>query len=156
MDLVRYLRVLRRHWRIIAILAVIGAAAGALLVPKPKPNDNESRGGAWIAVHTLFDSSVNDRSPSGTFATVTADQAAFLVKSGDVPDRVAQSIGGSPADLASNVIARPNADLGTIEVTAKAPSPGEARKLSDAFAESLLESVRDTQIREIDRNRDVL
>jgi Mrp family chromosome partitioning ATPase/capsular polysaccharide biosynthesis protein len=156
MDLVRYLRVLRRHWRIIAVLAVLGAVAGALLVPKPKPEGATAGGTAWIAVHTLFDSSVNNRSRDSGFATVTAEQAAFLVKSGDVPDRAAKEIGGNPADLAADVVARPNSNLGTIEVTARGPSPGEARKLSDVFAESLLSSVQDIQQREIDRNRDVL
>jgi Mrp family chromosome partitioning ATPase/capsular polysaccharide biosynthesis protein len=156
MDLVRYLRVLRRHWRVIVILAVLGAAAGAVLVPKPKPEGAAVGGTAWIAVHTLFDSSVNNKTAGSSFATVTAEQAAFLVKSGDVPDRVAQEIGGNSADLSAKVVARPNSNLGTIEVTAQGTSPGEARKLSDAFAESLLSSVRDIQQREIDRNRDVL
>jgi Mrp family chromosome partitioning ATPase/capsular polysaccharide biosynthesis protein len=156
MDLVRYLRVLRRRWRIIAILALVGAAAGALLVPKPTER-TQNEGGAWIAVHTLFDSSANNRAgPNQALATVTAEQAAFLVKSGDVPDRVAKEIGGNPADLAAKVVARPNSNLGTIEITAQAPSPGEARKISDAFAESLLASVQDIQQREIDRQRGVL
>lgn len=156
MDLVRYMRVLRRRWRIIAILALLGAAAGAVLVPKPEPK-TQGQGTAWIAVHTLFDSSANQKGgQSSTLATVTAEQAAFLVKSGDVPDRVAKQIGGNAADLASKVVAKPNANLGTIEVTAKGTSPGEARKVSDAFAEALLASVSDIQQREVDRQRDVL
>lgn len=157
MDLVRYLRVLRRRWRVIAILAVLGAVAGALLVPKPSAQTNDPNAAKWIAVHTLFDSSVNTTSRSSTgSATVNAEQAAFLVKSGDVPDRVAKAIGGSSADLAANVVAKSNANLGTIEVTAQGASPGEARKLSDAFAEALLESVGDIQQREGDRERNVL
>jgi Mrp family chromosome partitioning ATPase len=156
MDLVRYLRVLRRRWRIIAILAVLGAVAGAVLVPKPEPKVL-GQGTAWIAVHTLFDSAANNRAGQGsTLATVTAEQAAFLAKSGDVPDRVAKQIGGSASALASKVVAKPNANLGTIEVTAQGTSPGEARKISDAFAEQLLASVQDIQQREVDRQRDVL
>jgi hypothetical protein len=120
------------------------------------PDGSESAcGTTWIAVHTLFDSAVNSM-PPGPFATVTAEQAAFLVKFGDVPDRVAQRLGGDPADLVEQVVARPNTQLGTIEVTARADSPSDARRLADAFAEGLLESVQDIQRREIDRNRDVL
>ena len=136
MDLVRYLRVLRRRWRIIAILALLGAVAGAVLVPKPSSNP-ETGGGAWIAVHTLFDSSANSKNNASakTVGAVTAEQAAFLVKSGDVPDRVAKELGGNANDLSDKVVARPNSNLGTIEITAQAQSPGEARKTADAFAE---------------------
>lgn len=113
--------------------------------------------GAWIAVHTLFDSSANNQAgPNQTLATVTAEQSAFLVKSGDVPDRVARRFGGNPADLASHVVAKPNSDLGTIEITAWAGTADKARALSDAFAEELLGSVSDIQQREIDRQRGVL
>jgi hypothetical protein len=113
--------------------------------------------GAWIAVHTLFDSSANSKAgPNQTLATVTAEQSAFLVKSGDVPDRVARRFGGNPADLASHVVAKPNSDLGTIEITAWAGTADKARALSDAFAEELLGSVSDIQQREIDRQRGVL
>jgi Mrp family chromosome partitioning ATPase/capsular polysaccharide biosynthesis protein len=156
MDLVRYLRVLRRRWRVIAILAVLGGVAGALLVPEPTEK-TDPNAATWIAVHTLFDSSVNMRQTSATgTATVNAEQAAFLAKSGDVPDRVAEQIGGSAGDLASNIVAKANPNLGTVEVTAKGPSPGEARKLSDAFAEAVLASVSDIQQRENDRERSVL
>jgi hypothetical protein len=113
--------------------------------------------GAWIAVHTLFDSSANARSdPGSTVGAVTAEQAAFLVKSGDVPDRVAQELDGDASDLTARVVARPNTDLGTIEITAWGEDPAEAQRLSDAFAEALLASVQDIQQREIDRQRDVL
>lgn len=157
MDLVRYLRVLRRRWPVIAVLAVLGAVAGAVLVPDQTRDSSGTGSTTWIAVHTLFDSSSNLRaSDRRGIATVTAEQAAYLVKSGDVPDRASQAIGGNASDLASKVVARSNANLGTIEITAQAPSPGEARKLSDAFAEALLDSVREIQQRETTRNRDIL
>jgi hypothetical protein len=113
--------------------------------------------GAWAAVATLVDSSADKKAgpaiPNQTLATVTAEQSAFLVKSGDVPDRVARAVGGNPADLASHVVARPNSNLGTIEITAWASTADEARALSDAFAEALLDSVSEIQQREIDRLR---
>ncbi len=155
MDVVRYLRVLRRRWRVIAILAVLGAAAGALLVPKPEPKLDGTNAAAWIAVHTLFDSSVNTNN-SNSLGSVNAEQASFMVTSGDVPERVSQELGGNASDLASRVVARANEKLGTVEITAKATSPGEARKLSDAFAQSLLQSVADIQQREITRQREQL
>ena len=156
MDLVRYLRVLRRRWRVIVILAVLGAAAGVVLVPEPAAKTDPSAA-TWIAVHTLFDSSVNIRTSSPTSgSTVNAEQAAFLATSGDVPDRVAEQLGGNAAELASNVVAKANANLGTVEVTAKGASPGNARELSDAFAEQVLASVGDIQQRENDRQRNVL
>jgi hypothetical protein len=119
------------------------------------PSSGAECGTTWIAIHTLFDST-HGTGDVPQFATVTPEQAAFLVKSGDVPDRVARALGGAPAELAARVIARPNIELGTVEVTARADSAAEARRLSDAFAEGLLASVQDIQQREIDRNRDVL
>jgi len=155
MDLVRYLRVLRRRWQIVATLAVLGAVAGALFVPSGQAADEGTNSASWIAVHTLFDSSSNVPADRKTIAKVTAEQAAFLVKSGDVPDRVAQNLGGNASELAAKVVARANENLGTVEVTAKAASPGEARRISDAFAEATLQSVGDIQHREIDRDREV-
>ena len=106
--------------------------------------------GAWVAIHTLFDSSANSRAnPAQTVGAVTAEQAAFLVKSGDVPDRVANELGESATDLTAKVVARPNTQLGTIEITAWGDDPSEAQRLADTFAEALLASVRDIQQREV-------
>ena len=92
MDLVRYLRVLRRRWRVIAILAVLGAAAGALLVPKPEAKTPGPRHRVDCGAHLVRLVGQQQRPASDSLlATVTAEQAAFLVKSGDVPDRVAEA-----------------------------------------------------------------
>ena len=53
MDLVRYMRVLRRRWRIIAVLALLGAVAGAVLVPKPNSNPQTGGGRVDRGAHAL-------------------------------------------------------------------------------------------------------
>lgn len=114
--------------------------------------------GAWYATHTLFDSTMNSNGPAASppIGAVTAEQAAFLVKSGDVSDRVADELGGTPTDLASRVTVEANANLGTVRITAAGDSPEEAQRLADAYAGAALASVQDIQLREIDRQRDVL
>jgi hypothetical protein len=113
--------------------------------------------GSWIAVRTLFDSSANARSdPASTVGGVTAEQAAYLVKLGDVPDRVAKELGGTATDLAARVVVRPNTNLGTIQITARGDDPAEVRQLVDTFAEALLASVQDIQQREVSRQAEVL
>jgi hypothetical protein len=161
----------RRSRRIVAIgtVVVLAALAGValvsaevgsdeLIVAGPEDGRGEPLGCGphWIAVHTLFDSSANSRTPTvDVVAAVTAEQAAFLVKSGDVPDRVAAAIGGDAAELVERVVVRFNANLGTIEITARGEDPGAARRLADAFADALLASVSDILQRAIDRDRDV-
>ncbi len=142
------------------VLALIAAVArvssdGASVVAGPAA---DVPCGGWVAVHTLFDSSANTKTParSALPVGVTAEQAAFLVKSGDVPDRVAKELGGGAAELSSRVVVRTNPNLGTIQITAWGESASEARHLTDTFAESLLASVQDIQQRELDRQRDVL
>ena len=160
----------RRARRVLAIgtVVVVAAFAGVALVsaevgpdplivagPEDTPSESFGCGPHWMAVHTLFDSSANTRARDAVVASVTAEQAAFLVRSGDVPDRVAAAIGGDPAELVERVVARSNPSLGTLEITAWGQSPGPARRLSDAFADALLASVSDIQQRAIDRDRGV-
>ena len=162
-------RLRRRRNLTIGALVVVLLLAGVAVVGRVSDDDQTVVAGpigsdveglpceGWVAVHTLFDSSANAQvDPTTLLATVTAEQAAFLVKSGDVPDRVAERLGGYPGDLAARVVARANTNLGTIEITAWADSAAGAQQLADAFAESLLASVSDIQQREIDRQRDVL
>lgn len=147
-------------------LGVVAALLGVVLVGRQATDDQTVVAGpgedaasipcgVWIAVHTLFDSAVNTPDRNARLS-ITAEQAAFLAKFGDVPDRVAEAIGGDPADLAARVVAKSNPNLGTIEITVWADNPGEARQLADSFAEALLASVSDIQRREGDRERSVL
>jgi hypothetical protein len=111
---------------------------------------------AWIAVHTLFDASSNSVPGQPVEQVINAEQAAFLVNSGDVPDRVASRTGREAADLSGHVVAKTNRSLGTIEITAWAEDPYEARALADLFAEELLQSAAEIQERQIARERDRL
>ena len=160
-------RLRRRHnlrWGALGVLAVL---LGVVLIGRQAnvddttvvagPPDDASQQGCGpysVAVHTLFDSAIGGRNPGPS--TVTAEQVAFLAKSGDVPDRVARELGGHPADLAERMVAKANSNLGTVEITARANTPGEARKLADSFAEGVLASVSDIHQRETDRARSVL
>jgi hypothetical protein len=147
---------------VVVVIAAIGRVGDDQTTVVAGPTDTTAFPGvvpcgSWIAVHTLFDSSANQAGGDVvTVPRVTAEQAAFLVKSGDVPDRVAREIGGDPTELASRITVTPNPNLGTIQIVAWAEEQRDARRLADAFAGSLLDSVQDIQQRELDRQRDVL
>lgn len=153
----------RRHRRtaVVAVGCVVALVVAVTAIARLRDDDTAVVAGpsatttpcAYIGVHKLFDSSMNGVHPVGG---VTAEQAAFLVKSGDVPDRVARELGGRADELADRVVVHSNPDLGTIEITASGASAVEAQQLADAFANALLASVQDIQLREIDRQRDVL
>jgi hypothetical protein len=162
-DEARVRRLRRKHVGrgvvgLVAVLAVVGLVGratsdDATVVAGPGQSDDPC-GTYWVAVHTLFDSSVSGRASYAMALNV--EQAAFLAESGDVPDRVAAAIGGDAADLAARVEASPNPGLGTVEITAWAHDPREVEELADAFAEGVLTSVVDIQQRENDRERSVL
>jgi Mrp family chromosome partitioning ATPase len=152
MDLVRYLRVLRRHWRLIAACAAIGAVAGFVLAPRPEAATPFTGPQAYLATHTLFTPAA---SADGT-GSLSLDQVANLVVAGDVPERVAARVGGDPGVLAGQLVAIPNRTLGTLEITAQDPDPDRAVLVADTVAEELQASLRDVQQRTIDQNREVL
>jgi Mrp family chromosome partitioning ATPase len=152
MDLVRYLRVLRRHWRLIAAFAVIGAVVGFVLAPRPQERTALTGPPSYLATHTLF----TPTTAQGATGSLSLGQIANLVTAGDVPERVATRIGGDPGVLANQVIAIPDPTLGTLEITAQDPDPDRAVVLADTVAEELQASLRDVQQRTLDQTRAVL
>lgn len=152
MDLVRYLRVLRRHWRLIAAFAAIGAVAGFVLAPRPQAATPFNAPQAYLATHTLF----TPAAPADGTGSLSLDQVANLVVAGDVPERVAARVGGDPGVLANQLVAIPNRTLGTLEITAQDPDPDRAVLVADTVAEELQASLRDVQQRTLDQNREVL
>lgn len=137
MDLVRYLRVLRRRWRVIAVVAALGAVAGLLLAPRPS-SGKKSGEAVYLAEHVLWSSSGPAGSGPGA-RDVNLNRIAELVTTGPVPERVARKIGGTPTSLARDVIARPDTGTGSIKIWARGSSPARTAEMADEFA---LETIR--------------
>ena len=123
MDVLDYLRILRRRWRLIAVLCLVGVVLGGASVRVGGGDDQTF----YRATHTLATNG------SG----VNLDQAAALAVTGAVPDRVAARVEGSPAELAAQVRVVARREVSFIEVTALGTDPARTVALADAFADEL-------------------
>jgi Mrp family chromosome partitioning ATPase/capsular polysaccharide biosynthesis protein len=152
MDFVRYVRVLRRRWRLIAVLGAVGMILGLIFAPRPEKARIADVPDTYLATHTLFSTSPNAQGP----ATLSLQQVNLLVKQGDVGTRVSARLGGDPAALVDSVVSIADTRLGTIQITATSPDPERAAELADVFAEELQNSVSAVLQSRIDGDRSVL
>lgn len=154
MHLVRSLRTLRRRWRLLAALTVLGAVAGFVLAPRPQTRSLlDSDGVTFVATHTLFTTAATR---SGAAGNLSLQQIAYLVREGDVPERVATRVGGDPNALAESVFALPDTSLGTLEISVADPDPNRASLLADTFAEELQGALRDLRLESTEAQRNQL
>jgi len=155
MDVVAYLRILRRHWRMIAVAAVIGAIIGVgSTVVEKQTGGAQSSGRYYKAAHTLFlDTTVNSDSTYRPVFT-NLDQMAVLATTGDVPQRVADELGGDAKELATHIYVTTNGTLSTIELSAADRSPQVAVQLADSFAKALTDSIQEKEQKRLDDIRD--
>lgn len=140
MEPIHYLKIFRRRWWLIAALVLVGVALGLL---SDRLTGAGGDGDFYAATHTL----ILDRERGRTGepgATPTPDTAAnfdltlYLAK-GEVPDLVAEQLGGDPIRLSSRVALTPNPALGTLEVTATGTGSRETEELANTYATTLVE-----------------
>src|SRR5688572_16671576 len=117
MDLLDYLRLFRRRWALIVACVVVAGLAAWFTTPAEPTNDDVT----YAATHQLLRDSSTATPPA--LATV-----ALFVKTGAVPERVAERVGfeGQPAVLAGSVTLEPDEQIGTLDITARGSSPGDA------------------------------
>ena len=131
MNLAENLLVIRRRWLVIAIAAIAGAVAGFISAP------GSAGPVTYGATHTLIVDSQGG-------ASINLDQAALLVTTGQVPDRVANRMGVDRSHVTSRVSASADTTLSVIEVTASSTDPTEAERLADTSAEELINELAST------------
>lgn len=129
MDLVEYLRLLRRRWRILAACMLVAGVAAWVTTPAEPANDNVT----YTATHQLLRDSSTTAPPA--LATVS-----LFVKTGDVPISAAERLDfpGEPAVLAAGITLEPDEQVGTLDITTKGGSPEEAAERANVFAEETL------------------
>lgn len=130
MEPVEYARLIRRRWRVVAACCLVSAVAVWVVTP----SSPAERLPEFVAEHTLIRDSDAASAPQA-LATV-----ALLVKSGEVPRRVARKVGFTrePVLLARSLTVEPDDTLGTISVQATANGREGASELANAFAEETL------------------
>ncbi len=133
MELVNYLRIVRRRWRMVALCLVLGVLGG---VASSTLSKSSSGPGVtfYLAKHTLSSS-------DGT-ANLTRDAA--LCTEGEVPKRVATKLGyDNPTALAAKVTCEPHPETNLLYVAAADVDPKRSVAIADTFAEQLVGYLRD-------------
>jgi Mrp family chromosome partitioning ATPase/capsular polysaccharide biosynthesis protein len=133
MELVHYLRIVRRRWRVVAAFCVVGALVGvatSLMTTGPKVPGTTY----YLAKHTLSSS-------DGT-ANLTRD--AVFCTEGEVPKRVAAKIGFDNASaLAAKVTCEPHPETNLLYIAAADTDPKRTVLIADSFAEQLVVYLRE-------------
>ncbi len=133
MELVNYLRIVRRRWRMVALCLVIGVLGG---VASSTLSKSSAGPGVtfYLAKHTLSSS-------DGT-ANLTRDAA--LCTEGEVPKRVATKLGyDNPTALAAKVTCEPHPETNLLYVAAADVDTKRSVAIADTFAEQLVGYLRD-------------
>ncbi len=133
MELVHYLRIVRRRWRVVAAFCVIGALAGvatSLMSSGPKVPGTTY----YLAKHTL----------SSSDGTANLARDAVFCTEGEVPKRVAAKIGFDNASaLAAKVTCEPHPETNLLYIAAADTDPKRTVLIADSFAEQLVVYLRE-------------
>jgi capsular exopolysaccharide synthesis family protein len=137
-----YVGVVRRRWKWIVIGLVVGLLAGY--------------------ASTLMDSSVKDpvsyykatNTMVASGASVNLQQAAFLLESADLLNRVSNDTGISVDVLSQRISAIARGDVMAIDVTAISTDPNQAVQLADTTAKALIDFTQTDQQRQFSVHRD--
>lgn len=132
------LRTIRRRWRPVAVLAVIGAvlgAASAAVIEDAAP-------GAvpvvrYDACHTLL---VDEALPEGTslWDVRNLSQLGERTTQGRIPENVAAATGRDRVAVSNHVRVVVRNDIRSLSICAVGKTPGEAEELADTYAAALV------------------
>jgi Mrp family chromosome partitioning ATPase/capsular polysaccharide biosynthesis protein len=126
MEIVHYLRVIKRRWRLVVVCAVVGVLVG--VASTALGSQDTSQVSFYLAKHTLQTDG----------AGVNLDRAAALTTEGEVPRRAAEKLGvASPQALASQVKAESRPDVGFLYIAATGTDPQRSVEVADTFANEL-------------------
>ena len=132
------LRTIRRRWRPVVLLAVVGASLGAASAavaedagPAPVPVVY------YDACHSLL---VDTAIPNNveTWDVRNLAQLAQRLTQGEVPEQVASAVGVPVADLTTEVRVAVRNDIQSLSVCTVAATPATAELHADEFANQLL------------------
>ncbi len=145
MDLLGYLRVLRRRWLLIVALGVIGAILGTGSALLNRATSSETARTYYRATNIAVLDSTTTVFQS-TFGNL--DQVALLATSGTVPEAVATelSLDESGIDLAKRITTTVDQRTNTFSITAVDKDPDAAVLLADTWMDVLAKNLvaRDT------------
>lgn len=130
-----YLRVLRRYWIMIALVAIVGAAAGFASVARQKPVYQSSAEVNFEDPNqalSLIGSGSGTAKTPGAIATVNADTLTAPAVMGPVKRELRSSL--SIQALAGAISTQVDPDAGMLQISATGPSPAAATRLANTVA----------------------
>ncbi len=144
MDLLDYLRALRRRWWIPMVCVAIGVA----LVFSSTPAEPPPPVTTYQAAHTLLISS-DPASGGSASLPIGVNQFPLFATTGEVPRRVAAAVGwdGPPAALAAQIQVVVDQAVGTVRFVTTQSEPDRAVEIADAFATAFVEFLAEQQDR---------
>ncbi|HEX3456026.1 MAG TPA: hypothetical protein VHS03_15485, partial [Gaiellaceae bacterium] len=142
MDLLTYVRALRRRWLIVVACVVVCAAVGyatTLMHSETAAKKGRTYYTATNIVVIDYGSQQSGLSP----AYSNLDQIALVLTDGDVAQRVADKLKTPETgrELAEHVVTTANPTTSTLEITVADPDRDRAVQLADTFASALDDSL---------------
>ena len=150
MDLLSYLRILRRRWVLILAVTIAGAAIGAGTALASSSGGDGGR--FYKATHLMFLDTTSEDSSSSAFRNL--DQIAVLATTGDVPVEVGTKLGEEGRLLGEQIIVTTNSVTSTLDITAIDETPRRAEEIADTFADELVASLNQKDQERFDERRD--
>jgi Mrp family chromosome partitioning ATPase/capsular polysaccharide biosynthesis protein len=133
MDILDYLRALRRRWRVILLVTLVAAAAAFITTPSQAERREVPVGTVYQATTTLL------RAPEAQEAVDLATIRLY-VTTGDIPKRAAEKLqyDGPPAGLAAQVTVGGDDQVGTVTIGTTNPDADFAERVANTFAEETM------------------
>jgi len=158
MDLLSYLRVIRRRWRLVVgcvlVGGVLGGAWGVLGSSSSSGSSKAPVGNDYRATHTLIASPASGETLTvpGLFSNL--DQMALLVTTSEVKKQVAAKVGIDSQALSERVSTFTAPSTSTLQISAVDEDSAQATRIADAFAAQLVDYVKQRDQANFDKARD--
>lgn len=136
-DIAGYVAIVRRRWKFIVAVTVVGFAAAWFLAPRAAPRVEVSGPARYTATNTVLQLG----------GGMALDRVKFLSLLGEVPRRVAQQIGYTedPSLLASEVDISIDPQVGSITFSTTQSDPDLAQQLANTWASETISYVANVQ-----------
>lgn len=140
MTLQDYVTLVRRRWMVIVLSTLLVVGAGAAYTVSATPQYSSS---ARLFISTN-DAQQADAYQGGLFSAQRVTSYADLVSSREVAGEVVDELGipTTPEDLSAQVSAEVVPETVILEITATDPDPDDARSIAQAYAEAMVDLVR--------------
>ena len=157
-QLKRYFRALRRRWPVVAVALLLGALIGWVTTPKATGDTGRAPSIPYYrATHTLIgdqDLHIGASDKGSTTSSNSLAQAAFLVTTGDVPNRVAERMRVPIEDITGNVKGQALEGVNSLAITAIGTDPDQTVALANTSAEELMKMLAQSNTERYNQTRD--